>query len=179
MLMPASAQCETWIAEAAAIESWAKAAKPGDLFIYARATGMPRGSAGGATARMLEAQGHLRLHLRSLGGGYYEYRAYRRAASRPAVSRPVSRIEPRLDGDMARLMRVLRFCARQGMPCPTNQQLAKRVGCADRERVKYALRRLRDLGKISWEVVDPATKARVVTICDTGIRTAAPAGAIA
>lgn len=129
------------------INAWLAVAAPGDRFIYASRSGLPRASAGAARMRDLGARGIVMLiQARSaLDPTRHNYIAVRTAVP-TALSRPVRPClviasDPIANGEAAlidALLPVLERFARYGRPCPTDRQLAAKAGLAE-EDVKSGL----------------------------------------
>jgi DNA-binding MarR family transcriptional regulator len=83
-------------------------------------------------------------------------------AAKPNVGRP------RGTADM-RVLTVLSEAAERGDPCPTNEDIAARLGMHSKSNIGAYIGRLRDDGVID---VDTASRYRVVTIVATGRSTA-------
>lgn len=71
-----------------------------------------------------------------------------------------------------RLLDLLTDAAERGAECPTNKTLGRQIGCSF-SRTSEAVSRLEALGFIS---VERTRTARIVTVTDTGLSTAAPRG---
>jgi DNA-binding Lrp family transcriptional regulator len=68
------------------------------------------------------------------------------------------------------VLRLLAQAASKGLPCPTNAELAKRIGLKDAVAASYRVRRLVQSGAIVVEEPSPSER-RVVTIVATGAQT--------
>lgn len=68
-----------------------------------------------------------------------------------------------------KIFKALRLCAEAGLECPSNRQLAERVGYKSTASVSDAINFLATAGMID---VERGNHNRVVTICASGKRTA-------
>jgi hypothetical protein len=189
----------------AAVEAWASTAQPGDELVYAIGH-LPAWSKGPGRVRELDADGyvfafHDRSHTpkhyvaRRLGKTWPKAKAQPKAkevspavapapapqaapvafASRPPrVARPVPDCRPYL----APLLRELTKLAAKGKPCPTDRELAKRIGLGEtveaRNRVPGLLQTLIHEGKIRRRPC-PRPVFRIITIVASGDRTGSEA----
>jgi hypothetical protein len=169
---------ETWTRSAGAIRDWVGTAPAGAEMVYAQERHLARGSEGAALVRRLVAGGHVTCFQRPLGGGVKAYVIHRLRLQRGSVGRAPKPAVPKLDGDMARVMNILRACARDRLPCPTNRDLAKRAGVGNADQASYVLKKLVRDGFIRVTIVNAATGQRVVTILATSAQTAGPAGTV-
>jgi hypothetical protein len=171
-----SVELETWTKSAAQVRDWAATAQAGDTFVYARERHLSRGSQGAAAVRALAAAGAATHYQRSVGSGISEYVVYRLKPKRASIGRDPRPIAAQsTDGDMARMMRVLRRLAQAGQECPVNRELAKLSGVGNADRASYVLKKLVASGDITLEIVNKATGARIITIVATSDKTAVPA----
>jgi hypothetical protein len=93
---------------------------------------------------------------------------------RASIGRVQPAKRPALDGDMARVMNVLRRLTREAMPCPCNSDLGKLAGVGNASQASYVLRKLSEAGFIRSVIVNAATGARVITIIASGAQTREP-----
>jgi hypothetical protein len=172
----APAALETWTKSAAQVRDWAATAQAGDTFVYARERHLSRNSEGAAAVRSLCGAGFATAYQKPAGGGISEYVVHRLKPRRGSVGRDPQRPASTMDGDMVRLLRVLRACvqADKPEPCPANRELAKRANLGNADRASYVLKKLIAIEAIAVEIVNKATGERVVTIVATGARTAVP-----
>ncbi|RSU76575.1 hypothetical protein BRX37_08340 [Sphingomonas sp. S-NIH.Pt3_0716] len=155
--------------------SWAERAQPGEDVVYAE--GVRPGDAIGATVRGLHDAGLVAMTSKRVDGRL-RFIAQRLPDPRPSQLR--ARQVPQRgrfqlaanDGAMTTraVLRILQQAAARGLPCPTNEELAKRVGLNGKVAASYRVRRLVQLGKISVEEPSPLER-RVVTILATGKQT--------
>lgn len=121
------------------IDAWLAVAKPGDRFIYASRSGLPRASAGAARMRALSERGLVLLiqARSSLDRDRLNYTAVRTAVPTPlqkperqrlSAGRPVFAHDEASAIDA--LLPILDRFASKGRPCPTDKQLAERAGIA-------------------------------------------------
>jgi len=163
---------------AEALVAWAQAARRGDSFVYAsRCTRLfPASSRVAEVARELHDREFVALVQRRVPGtrDQRNYIAQRtgRPWSAPQEPRPALRVVRGPDAEAAvinTLLPVLRRAARFTRPCPTDAQLAARIG-ASVEAVQLALRALEATGDIRIGRAAAPT-LRQVTIVATGHRT--------
>ncbi|CAD7335349.1 winged helix-turn-helix domain-containing protein [Sphingomonadales bacterium 58] len=153
--------------------AWVKRAAPGEDVVYS--VGVRPAKAIGEAVRALHDQGLVSLTSKRTDSGL-RFIAQRRPDPRPAQERkPVPRGRFTLgasDGKMTTraVLRILSQAAGRDLPCPTNAELAKRVGLKDAVAASYRMRRLVADGKITVEEPSP-TERRVVTIVATGKQT--------
>ncbi len=155
--------------------SWAERAQPGEDVVYAE--GVRPGDAIGAMVRSLHDAGLVAMTSKRVDGRL-RFIAQRLPDPRPSQLR--ARQVPQRgwfqlaanDGAMTTraVLRILQQAAARGLPCPTNEELAKRVGLNGKVAASYRVRRLVQLGKISVEEPSPLER-RVVTILATGKQT--------
>jgi hypothetical protein len=178
-MMVVGGQADRRISTVREIEDWVRTARPGDLLIYARGVPSLVGTPQNAAAQKLWAAGKVRLNLRrSPEDRALEYLMWRKAPERIRSSKPKLVPTASIDGrtDAARAYRVLVLNADHGRPCPSNEDLARLAGLIGKDRAAYAMRCLVQAGMIESEIVELKSGARVVTICESGRKTAWPAG---
>lgn len=153
-------------------EAWVARAVPGEDVVYC--TGQRPSEAIGAAVRALHERGLVTMTSKRSAGGF------RFIAQRLPDPRPVRLPEHR--GRFARrelkghytaermILKILVTAADKGHPCPTNGELARRVGLAGAASASYRMRRLVAAGKIAIEEPSPLER-RVVTIAATGKQT--------
>lgn len=155
--------------------SWAERAQPGEDVVYAE--GVRPGAAIGAMVRGLRDAGLVAMTSKRVDGRL-RFIAQRLPDPRPSQLR-ARQVSQRgrfqlaaNDGAMTTraVLRILQQAAARGLPCPTNEELAKRVGLNGKVAASYRVRRLVQLGKISVEEPSPLER-RVVTILATGKQT--------
>ena len=156
--------------------SWAERARPGDDVVYA--TGVRPGDAIGAAVRALHESGLVTMTAKRVDGGF------RHIAQRLADPRPTVRVAKGAEqrGRFAKrdvkgrrtverlIYKILVEAARRGVPCPTNAEIAIRVGLSGAVAASYRMRRLVASGRIEVDEPSPLER-RVVTIVATGKRT--------
>jgi hypothetical protein len=165
---------ETWTKSAAQVRDWAATALAGDTFTYARERHLSRNSEGAAAVRSLCGAGFATAYQKPVGGGISEYVVHRLKVRKGSVGRDPQRPGSTMDGDMRRLLGVLRACAQAGEACPANRDLAKRANLGNADRASYVLKKLVAIEAIAVVIVKPATGERVATIAATGASTAVP-----
>jgi hypothetical protein len=156
-------------------DNWVKAARPGDDVVYA--TGARPAEGIGAYVRSLHEKGLVTMTAKR-GDDGFRFIAQRLSDPRPSQVRarkPVNRGRFALaanDGKMTTraVLRLLAQAASKGLPCPTNAELAKRIGLKDAVAASYRVRRLVQSGAIVVEEPSPSER-RVVTIVATGAQT--------
>lgn len=181
----------TLYADVAVMEAWLESAAPGDELKYATGPALGRDAAAGKLARSWADEGEVTLFQRRPGPGKpLEYVARRkepqvrarqsggrlfgsasRRTARPDLAAPAAFAETQA----GRVFGLLVQLAAQGLPCPNNRKIAETLEIDSAEQVRYAITKLVRAGMVRVEAAstfDP----RVVTIIDTGARTAAPAG---
>ncbi|UAK24368.1 hypothetical protein [Sphingomonas nostoxanthinifaciens] len=171
MIAGAMPAYESFTLDASAIRDWCGTAKAGEQLVYSVGWHLPPRSSGAARARKLQALGYVALAQKRLPNGMIEYRMQRLRPARAAVGRDPRQTRMRLDGDMARVMSVIRRCARTRQPCPQNRVLARLAGVIN---ASYQLQKLVDAGFIESRIVDAASGARIITVKETGASTAVP-----
>lgn len=167
----------TIYADPAQFEAWLDAAAPGESFLYAVAPALdPAAPIVAAVKRARDAGAVVPV----MGGRAGERRFQVQRAARP-VAPPGSpeRALPRLPRAFAAtpegaLFALLAEIADAGLPCPSNAALARRLAWDDREQVRYRLRRLEAEGRITIRALGDRFAGRIVTITETGARTAPP-----
>ena len=181
----------TLYADVAVMEAWLENAAPGDELKYATGPALGRDAPAGKLARVWADEGEVSLFQRRPGPGKpLEYVARRkepevapvrggarlcgsvhRRVARPALGAPADFGETQA----GRVFGLLVQLAAQGLACPNNRRIAEMVDLSSGEQARYAMTRLVRAGMIRVEAAstfDP----RIVTIVETGARTAAPAG---
>lgn len=156
-------------------DRWVKNAAPGDDVVYA--TGARPAEGIGAVVRSLHEQGLVAMTSKR-GDDGFRFIAQRLPDPRPSQVRarkPVNRGRFTLaanDGKMTTraVLRILTQAASKGLPCPTNAELAKRVGLNGAVAASYRVRRLVQAGAIVVEEPSPLER-RVVTIVASGKKT--------
>lgn len=151
--------------------SWVERAKPGDDVVYAE--GARPGDVIGGVVRSLKDAGLVTMTSKRVDGRL-RFIAQRLTDPRPTAV-PAKRGRFTLGANDATMttravLRILSQAAARGLPCPTNAELAARVGLAGAVAASYRVRRLVQLGKISVEEPSPIER-RVVTIVATGKQT--------
>jgi len=167
---PPAVVLESWALSPDAIRAWAETAAPGSELIYARDYRLGAKSPAGELVRRLHRAGLVIMAQRGNAGQVKAYIV--RRLSTPILRTPKAK-QPTLDGDMARVLRVIRRCIRAGKPCPPNRQLAKEAGV---QNPSYALQKLVAAKVITNTIVNPKEGARVIVIMATGEATAMPGG---
>lgn len=161
------------VADPARITAWAKAARSGDVFVYATRASLPPSSPGAKLVRKLAENGLVMLtQARLPDRAARNYRATRTSKSWPraAASKPASDVlveneAATIDALLPHLMRAARF----GLPCPTDAQLARKAR-VDRAGVPPLLAAMAEMNIILIETMRAPTFRRV-TIIETGHRT--------
>lgn len=158
------------------LHSWAARARPGEDVVYD--TGIRPGEAIGAAVRNLHDSGLVTMTAKRVDG-QFRFIAQRLADPRPsqrAARVPEHRGRFALRAVKGRrtverlIYRLLVEAARRGLPCPTNAEIAIRVGLSGAVAASYRMRRLVAAGRIAVEEPSPLER-RVVTIMATGKRT--------
>jgi hypothetical protein len=171
--LAATARLETWTLAVDDIRSWASTAPAGAELVYAREWHLNRHSPAAREARRLEKLGCVMMAQRGNPGQLKAYILQRLRPKRGVIGKPLKSNAPTLDGDMARLLRVLRLCAKQKRACPCNRELSRE---AKVHNPSYILQKLTDAKVVESVVIDRVTGLRRVTILATGEETALPAG---
>lgn len=167
------------VATPARLTAWAEAAGAGERFVYATRFALPPGSVGAACARKLEAQGLIHLVRQRVTDAAvgWNYIAERSSSPWPAAQPARRRLSPREPDVVAeveqlavdQLFPILSRAAQFARPCPTDKQMAARIG-ASAEQVHEAMGALRTLQLVVVHPAPPPTN-RFVTIVTTGWRT--------
>lgn len=151
------------------IIAWVDRARPGDDVVYATGERPPAEVA--AFALQLYDARLVTMTSRPAAGGR-RFIFQRLPALRPSQLRAQARNSRGRDAHDGRktakaVLRILSQAATAGLPCPTNAELAKRVGLRDAAAASYRVRRLVADGKITVEQPSPVER-RIVTIVATG-----------
>ncbi|AMK19353.1 hypothetical protein K663_14875 [Sphingobium sp. MI1205] len=152
-------------------EAWVARAVPGEDVVYC--TGLRPSEAIGAAVRALHERGLVTMTTKRADEGF------RFIAQR--LPDPPRRVPERRGRFVRReirgrytaermILKILVTAADKGHPCPTNGELARRVGLAGAASASYRMRRLVAAGKIAIEEPSPLER-RVVTIAATGKQT--------
>ncbi|MBJ7442866.1 MAG: winged helix-turn-helix domain-containing protein [Sphingobium sp.] len=164
------------------LSDWAERAQAGEDVVYC--TGVRPDETIGAAARALCESGVVTLTARRVAaesGGGFRFIAQRLADPRPSQIRARRRSnsgqfrqgQP-ASGDAKRttraVLRLLVQAANRDAPCPTNAEIAVRVGLTGSVAASYRMRRLVRDGMISVEEPGPCER-RIVTIVATGKKT--------
>lgn len=180
----------TLYAEVAVMEAWLENAAPGAELVYATGPALGREAPAGLLARSWADEGEAVLFQRRPGpgkplqyvarrreppvegrskGGSRLFESASRRQSRPALGAPADFAETQA----GRVFALLVDLASRGLPCPTNRAIAAELDLNTAEQARYAITRLVRAGMIR---VDAASTfdPRVVTILNTGARTADP-----
>lgn len=181
----------TLYAEVSVMEAWLEDAAPGAELVYATGPALGRDAPAGQLARRWSDEGEAVLFQRrpgpgkplqyiarrkepevapSKGGGRMFGTATRRTA-RPALAAPVDFAETQA----GRVFGLLVQLAMQGLACPNNRRIAELLELNTAEQARYAITRLVRAGMIRVEA-ENTFAPRIVTIVETGARTAPPAG---
>lgn len=154
------------------LETWLEAADAGERIAYAAGLDLPRDAESVQRVRRWQADGKVTLTAKrdSKRPGMWRYLVEKLSKSEQAA---VATVEP---GDAAAMQRIaqasavlreLRRCALEGLPCPSNAELARIAklpsGERGRQRARYLISCLVEAQQIS--VVNHGTRhPRVVTI---------------
>lgn len=161
------------------LSDWAERAQAGEDVVYC--TGVRPDDSIGAAARALCESGVVTLTTRRVAaasGGGFRFIAQRLADPRPSQIRARRRSNPGqflpASGDAKRttraVLRLLVQAANRDAPCPTNAEIAVRVGLNGSVAASYRMRRLVRDGLIQVEEPSPRER-RIVTIVATGKKT--------
>lgn len=167
---PPAVVLSSWALSPDAIRQWAETAAPGAELIYACDYRLGAKSPAGELVRRLRRAGLVTMVQKGRPG---EVKAYIVKRLPTVISRTPKAKQPVMDGDMARIMRVIRRCIRDGERLPSNRELAKVSGVAN---PSYALAKLVKAKIITNEIVHPCEGWRVITIVASGAATAMPGG---
>ena len=154
----------------AELEAWASAAAPGETFVFAIADRLDPANPVMATLGRLAAEGAI------VPVAHTNDEARARCVLRcPLSAGQVPTDLPRLSRNFSvtpegQLFLLLIQLADAGEPCPTNAELARRLGWSDRQQARYRLDRLAEGGWITVRGDGRAghDRPRVVTIVETG-----------
>lgn len=167
---------EAWTLAPSAISAWAEGAQPGEELVYARGYLTAR-SAAAKKVQRLRAAGLVTYFQKPPVAGEPRSYVVRRLRSNPIpLGRPRPTKAPRIDGDMARVLRVLRKCAREAKVCPTNRAIEREAGVRN---ASYQIQKLADAGVLASRVIDHATGTRQISFPSTEQKTALPEGWLA
>lgn len=158
------------------VRSWAERARPGEDIVYAE--GARPGDTIGAVVRGLKDMGLVTMTSKRVDG------RLRFIAQRLPDPAPSARLRrgPEQRGRFAKreikgrrtaerlIYKLLVDAAKRGAPCPTNAELATRVGLSGAVAASYRMRRLVAAGDISIDEPSPLER-RVVTILASGKQT--------
>lgn len=158
------------------LSDWAERAQAGEDVVYC--TGVRPDDMIGAAARALRESGIVTLTTRRMPAGGFRFIAQRLADPRPSKIRARRRSNPGqflpASGDAKRttraVLRLLVQAANRDAPCPTNAEIAVRVGLNGSVAASYRMRRLVRDGLIEVEEPGPLER-RIVTIVATGKKT--------
>ncbi len=158
------------------LSDWAERAQAGEDVVYC--TGVRPDDMIGAAARALRESGIVTLTTRRMPAGGFRFIAQRLADPRPSQIRARRRSNPGhflpAAGDAKRttraVLRLLVQAANRDAPCPTNAEIAVRVGLNGSVAASYRMRRLVRDGLIQVEEPGPLER-RIVTIVATGKKT--------
>lgn len=164
----ASVALESWSLTPAAIHSWVETARAGSELTYARDYHLSTKSVAAGTVRKLVKAGIVTAVCKGKPG---QAKAYIIQRLPTKVARTPKAKQPKMSGDMARVLRVIRRCIRLGEQCPSNRALAKAAGVTN---PSYQIQKLVNAKIITNDIVDQVRGTRVVTLLDTGEATAAP-----
>lgn len=156
-------------ADVATVEAWVNSARHGDEILYAMDR-YPKQALGPKRLRAFYDLGMVELFGRRLDNVWHCF-ARRTMAQREGAVWPIAvdAAEPVTPAvkEAARLLGELREVANDGLPCPSNAQLAAAIDVMDSDRVSYLLKILRKWNAIAVELID-AEPRRLVTIVATG-----------
>lgn len=175
----------TLYADVAVMAAWLDSAAPGDELVYATGPALGKDAPAAVLARQWREEGEVATHNRRVAGGKLEHfmrrrippvsnaRLFgdaRRRLARPALGAPTDFAETQAGQVFALLVKL----AAQDLPCPNNRDIAAALELNSAEQARYAITKLVRAGMIR---VDAASTfdPRIITIVDTGARTAAPA----
>jgi len=147
------------------VAAWVEAARPGDELIYgSRWFGvLPAKSATAAKVRALHAEGLVLPFQRVIKAGVERNYLVRRTARpwiTPAALSPFGEPAHVAPAAIDALFALLERAARFARPCPTDRQLAERVGI-DRAEVKPALEAMVEAGLIDVAAAAAPTLRRI------------------
>lgn len=149
------------------ILGWAHMARAGDQMVYASRCWLPVASAGAAEARRLARAGLVHLKQRPIGDGVRNYIAER--SSLPWPEQDVAARACVASQVLEAVYQALARTARFDRPCPSDAQLAVRLGLEPAE-IAAAIDALAEDGAIRVVGMRAPTLRRV-TISATGART--------
>lgn len=152
--------------------AWLDKAAPGESFLYAIAGDLDREAAVVVAVAAARDAGAV---VPVMGGreGERRYQVQRSGRARALSESMLPRISPVFAATPeGELFGLLCEIAEAGLPCPSNAELARRLGWEDRQQVMYRLRRLRGSGHVSVQLSDERVPWRTITIIETGARTA-------
>lgn len=165
----------------AAIATWARGAEPGSSIVYARGAALPAGT-GVDLVRSLALSGAVAPVRRKMPHGFdFIAQRTRSPFSLPATVQRISRGPVRrarkasTKTECRAIWRLIRRAVAEGLPCPTNAELARAIGLKDADAARFRLRRIVAAGLV--ELIDHGpNERRVARIPESGAQT--PRGAL-
>lgn len=154
-------------------DAWLGRAEAGSICVYARGEYLDPQCRTAARARDMAQAGIVRLNRRVVDG-VGEYLAIKLAPgwTRPRVAGADALLAP---GTItAMIYEILSHAAEHGHRCPTMRDIALALAMKDEDAARYQMRKLSFAGHIIIEKRGPGISP-IVTICSTGMRTAAAA----
>ncbi|CAD7335268.1 winged helix-turn-helix domain-containing protein [Sphingomonadales bacterium 56] len=158
------------------MRAWVRQARPGEDVVYS--LGARPADTIAAAVRAMHEEGLVAMTSKRVTGGF-RFIAQRLPDSHSERARER---EPQNRGRFSRreikgrrtaerlIMKILTAAAEKAQPCPTNAELARRVGLSGAVAASYRMRRLVAAGDIVVEEPSPIER-RVVTIVATGKKT--------
>jgi hypothetical protein len=156
----------------AEVDDWVQSAEPGESKVYAWGERLPRIAPGVVAAKAAHARGLITFTERRVSQGRREFimqRLSRRARAEVSVGSAGGEVPKSSDADRV-ILDALRHAAAHALPCPSNDDLARRANLPDGYAASYAIGKLKKARKIRVDFVGPH-KRRQITIISTGAQT--------
>lgn len=167
-------------ADATRFAAWLATAPAGASFDYAIAGSLnPEEPVVAAVAKAIEAGDVAPVQRGKPGERRYQVQRCAPTSSAAGAGRGARTTLPRISPVFAatpegRLFALLCEIAEAGLECPSDAELARRLQWDDREQARYRRERLVASGHIAVRALGGRFDGRVVTITETGARTAEP-----
>ena len=174
--------CESWILPVGEVDRWAKAAGAGARLIYAKGPTLLQGETSARVRRYSDSKQLMLFQRRAADCSGFEFLAIRtaepigRSAGAAELASTRRAEASRFDEPTDLILRELRRSASFQQRCKTNAELARQAGLSTPQQASWRIAKLVEAGliRIQTEASGPHAGWRVVTICQSGKRTAAP-----
>lgn len=165
---------ESWTLTVEQVEHWYKAARTGEVLVYAHGPSLIPGGAGARVRELIGTREAIPLPLvRAVDGGF-DYRVARNRI-RLVVDRRDSSLTPLAEAILERI----EHAAAAGERCPSDSALGRAFNVTT-DQAKWALRTLTQSGRIRTRMMPTRTEPRfrIVEVLASGKQTAGPGGAL-